>query len=83
MENKIQLSKLGYKATYQIADILREIIPNNEYKGEFYSLKREEGKTPNGNELDGKWVLRNNMGEFIDYSQYRNDLASQYKLELE
>lgn len=45
-----------------------------------YTLKREYGKTPNGNDLNGRWVLRNPHGVFIDFDQYRNDLIERHKL---
>lgn len=43
-----------------------------------YVVRREHGKTPNGNELGGRWVLREITGRFIDYDQYRNDLAERH-----
>jgi hypothetical protein len=45
-----------------------------------YTLRREYGKTPNGNDLNGSWVLRNPCGGFIDFDQYRNDLIERHKL---
>ena len=45
------------------------------------TLEREYGKTPNGNPMNGKWVLRRN-GEMIDFNQYRNDIAEHWNLEL-
>lgn len=38
-------------------------------------MARETGLTPNGNPLGGSWVLRSAAGEFIDFDQYRHDLA--------
>jgi hypothetical protein len=38
------------------------------------TMQREYGATPNGNPLGGKWVLRV-AGDFVDYDQYRTDLA--------
>ncbi len=52
------------------------------YTGERYVLARETGKTPNGNELNGRWVLRTVAGEWVDFDQYRHDLAARYDLEL-
>lgn len=46
-----------------------------------YSMTREYGKTPNGNDLEGEWVLRKN-GEFVDFDQYRIDLAERNHLDL-
>ena len=58
-------------------------ISDDEYQGENgTTLKREYGKTPNGNPLNGRWVLRNSNGKWIDFDQYRNDLACNYRLNL-
>lgn len=46
-------------------------------------MQREYGKTPNGNDIDGRWVLRGADGEMIDFDQYRNDIADRYNLNLE
>ena len=40
-----------------------------------------EGESPNGNAFNGRWVLTKN-GKYVDYDQYRYDLASRYDLEL-
>ena len=42
---------------------------------------REYGRTPNGNEIYGRWVLRQS-GFFIDYNQYRFDMAAAHNLKL-
>ena len=47
---------------------------------ESHTMKRENGKTPNDNELNNRWVLRNKAGRPIDYDQYRNDLLERNKL---
>lgn len=39
-----------------------------------YTMRREHGLTPNGNPLNGRWVLRDADGKFIDFDQYRHDL---------
>lgn len=46
------------------------------------TLAREYGKTPNGNNLNGRWVLRDPNGKLIAFDQYRNDLAEAYELKL-
>jgi len=38
-------------------------------------LRRENGTTPNGNPLGGRWVLRDATGVMVDFDQYRNDLS--------
>ena len=48
-----------------------------------YVMQREYGKTPNGNPLNGRWVLRNASGDMVDFDRYQNDLAEHYNLRLE
>lgn len=48
-----------------------------------FKIRREEGKTPNGNPINGRWVLRDQKDKFIDVDQYRHDLASRHKINLE
>ena len=45
-------------------------------------MKREHGKTPNGNDLGGFWVLRDPAGKMIDYDQFRLDLAERNNLSI-
>lgn len=47
------------------------------------AMKRENGETPNGNPLGGRWVLRSPQGEFIDFDQYLHDLAERNDLRFE
>lgn len=63
---------------------MHKLIGNDcgKYTGEQFTLAREHGKTPNGNELNGRWVLRDAKGEWVDFDQYRHDLAARYDLEL-
>ena len=58
-------------------------VLNREYRSDKgHTVKREEGKTPNGNELAGRWVYRNAKGVMEDFDQYRHDLADRHNLEL-
>ena len=50
---------------------------------DYWNLRREYGETPNGNPIDGKWVLRNDKGEWIDFGTYRNDIADRNDLILD
>lgn len=52
------------------------------YAGEGYTLLREYGTTPNGNDMRGHWVLRDSCGAMLDFDQYRNDLAERFGLKL-
>jgi hypothetical protein len=45
------------------------------------TLEREHGKSPNGNDFGGVWVLRVD-GEYIDHDQYRSDLCERRNLQL-
>lgn len=45
-------------------------------------MKREEGLTPNGNQIARRWVLRGTDGTFVDVDQYRFDLAERNGLTL-
>jgi hypothetical protein len=53
-------------------------VSDDLYEGQFEIFKaqmaREYGETPNGNKLGGRWVLRI-AGRFVDFDQYRSDLA--------
>ena len=62
-------------------DILRS-VNDTCYEGKLFVMKRENGYTPNGNKLDGRWVLRNRKGEWIDFDKYRNELAERNGLQL-
>lgn len=44
-------------------------------------VAREDGPTPNGNELNGKWVYRK-CGVWVDFDKYRHDLAERNSLAL-
>lgn len=62
--------------------ILKQITESS-YKGDSMTMTREEGKTPNGNELNDKWVLRTEAGMMVDFDQYRSDLAERNDIYLE
>ncbi|WP_186214801.1 hypothetical protein [Burkholderia gladioli] len=53
---------------------LRQTSEDNYVSECGFTMQREYGRTPNGNLLGGRWVLRKE-GEFVDFDQYRNDLA--------
>jgi len=58
-------------------------VSETEYKAaDGSTLKREYGKTPNGNDMNGRWVLRNPEGKFLTFDQYRSDIAEEYSLKL-
>lgn len=39
-----------------------------------HAMRREYCLTPNGNEMNGRWVLRDIAGKMIDFDKYRSDL---------
>lgn len=45
-------------------------------------ISREYGTTPNGNDLAGKWVLRDAQGTFVDFDKYVIDLAERNNISL-
>ena len=52
------------------------------FSEDFWMLRREFGRTPNGNEIGGRWVLRDEKGEWVDFDKYRHDLAERNNIEL-
>jgi len=58
-------------------------ITESSYEGAGMTMAREEGLTPNGNEMNNKWVLRDDTGTMIDFDQYRSDLAERNDIWLE
>lgn len=51
------------------------------YRGDGYTMIREYGKTPNGNDLAGSWVLRKD-GIWVDFCGFRTDLAERNGIKL-
>jgi hypothetical protein len=45
-------------------------------------MQRKNGLTPNGNKVNGKWVLRDSEGVWVDFDSYRNDLIDKYSLKV-
>jgi len=57
--------------------------PEQYYGTDHSVLAREyETRTPNGNKMNGRWVLRNAQGAMIDFDQYSNDIAERNNLKL-
>ena len=66
------MSKICLKRRILLIEVKRE-----EYVSEQgHRSVREYGLTPNGNPINGYWVLRDRSGTFIDYDKYRSDLWS-------
>ena len=49
--------------------------PDSYVSADGQTMKREYGMLSDGYQLSGQWVLRDNMGLYIDRDTYRNDLA--------
>ena len=48
-----------------------------------HKMAREHGKTPNGNDLRGSWVLRDSAGEMIDFDWNMHDLLERQNFSVE
>lgn len=59
----------------------KKIIDNELFTFEQETIQREYGKTPNENDLNGKWVYRIN-DKFIDFDMYINDLAERNNIKV-
>ena len=58
-------------------------VDKEKWKSEKYSIQREWNiKTPNGNNMAGRWVIRNQYDTIIDFDQYINDIADRWNLDL-
>lgn len=58
-------------------NVMREIEPDVYQAENGFTARREEGLTPNGNPVAGRWVLRDASGAWVDHNQYRHDLFEQ------
>lgn len=57
------------------AEVMREVGPEVLRTESGFEMKREHGTaSPNGNPINGRWVLRDPAGNFVDFDQYRHDL---------
>jgi hypothetical protein len=65
-----------------IVPVLTQEAPERYKSAEGHTMQREQGETPNGNPIGGYWVLRSPSGSWIDYDQYRNDLAERHGCKL-
>lgn len=57
-------------------------INDDRYEGQGLVMAREYGKTPNGNNMNGRWVLRDANAAMVDFDQYSNDLAERNNLQI-
>lgn len=61
---------------------LTQEAPELYRSAEGHTMQRENGVTPNGNPVGGRWVLRAPDGSWIDCHQYRTDLAEHHGFNL-
>lgn len=66
--------------------IIAEDTPDERYVAvddSGYAMSRDhDGLTPHGNRINGRWVLWQH-GKFIDFDQYRYDLAARHNLDID
>lgn len=43
-----------------------------------FAKREREGTDPNGNPFNGLWVVRDADGQFIEFTQWSNDLKGRY-----
>lgn len=48
-----------------------------------WTLTREYGKSPNGNNYNGQWVLRDSDNKYVYHDRYRNDIAEMFNINLD
>lgn len=41
--------------------------------------REKEGSSPAGNPFRGRWVLRDERGQYYDHDQYRHDLQERWE----
>ena len=59
----------------EVADkVMVQVGEDHYHAGSGFSARREQGLTPNGNPIGGRWVLRDPQGKWVDVNQYRSDL---------
>lgn len=57
---------------------MEQISHDSYVSKEGYRMQREYGLTPNGNNINGRWVLRGPNKELIDFYYYRDDLLERH-----
>ncbi len=69
----------GKLEAFEVSDVRYEIRDgSNDLR---FNMAREHGPTPAGNELGGRWVLRDTGGGMVDFDQYRHDLWGRHGIE--
>lgn len=61
---------------------MRQVGEDRYESADGWVMQREEGKTPNGNEYNGAWVLRDQDGNYVGHDKYRYDMEARHHLNL-
>lgn len=61
---------------------MTEVTDTRYESADGWVMAREEGLTPNGNQYDGAWVLRDETGAYVDHNRYRYDLEARHDLNI-
>lgn len=61
-------------------NVMVEVSPDRYESASGFVASREQGMTPAGNPIGGRWVLRNKDGTYVDVNQYRHDLFEHHDL---
>jgi len=64
----------GVDRATEASNVMYEVEPDVYQATNGFSARREDGMTPNGNPIGGRWVLRDASGTCVDFHQYRHDL---------
>lgn len=78
-----ELAAVATSAAERKVRRMRAVSPDKYEGADGYVLQREYGLTPNGNPMNGRWVLRDGEGRMLDFDRYRSDLAERFQLKLE
>lgn len=58
--------------------VMREVATEVYLGADGSTARRESGKTPNGNPVAQRWVLRDAHGAWVDFDKYRHDLFERH-----
>ena len=59
-----------------------EVNPDRYESADGWVMQREYGKTPNGNDYNGAWVLRDDKGSYVGHDRYRYDMEARHHLNI-
>ncbi len=62
--------------------VMHQISEDRYESEEGWVMQREYGKSPNGNDYNGVWVLRDDKGNYLDHNRYRYDIEARHQLDI-